>query len=312
MDTPPTPLLDAPLLAAAGKLTLATRRLVAGAVAGVHPSLHPGRSREFSQYRAYQPGDEPRHIDWKLFARSDRFFLRESDADTRVAIALVLDATASMQHRGGGAGDGPRKFDRARALAAAFALVAEAQGDPTTLHVVSNGEIASVSAAGSRQPFRQVVHRLAALEPRGRWPIVPRRLALAMGRTEANGGTTGSAATRQLTVLLTDGHEHDGEIRGALASLRTRQHEVLFLHFIARDERDFPHQGPVLLEEWETGRTLETDASAVRRQALEASRASRRDWLGAWGEARFDYVPVLDDHSLDRCLHALLRRRTRH
>ncbi len=310
MDTPPTPLLDAPLLAAAGQLTLAARRLVAGAVAGLHPSLHPGRSREFSQYRAYQPGDEPRHIDWKLFARSDRFFLREGDVDTRVAIALVLDATASMQHRGG-CDDDPPKFDRARALAAAFALVAEAQGDPMALQVVCNGEVSSVSTAGRRQPFRQIVHCLAGIEPQGRWPTEPRRLAHAMGRTQANSGSTGPAATRQLTVLLTDGHEHDGEIRAALAPLRARQHEVLFLHFIARDERDFPYQGPVLLEEWETGRTLETDASAVRQQVLDAQEASRRAWLSAWGEARFDHFPILSDQPLDRCLHTLLRRRTR-
>lgn len=311
MDTSRTPLLDAPLLAAAGQLTLAARRLVAGAVAGLHPSLHPGRSREFSQYRAYQPGDEPHHIDWKLFARSDRFFLRESDVDTRIAIALVLDATASMQHRGAG-GDDPRKFDRARSLAAALALVAETQGDPMALHVVSNGDISTVSTAGRRQPFRQIVHRLAALEPQGRWPTEPRRLAHAMGQTHANSGSTGPAATRQLTVLLTDGHEHDGEIRAALSPLRARQHEVLFLHFIARDERDFPYQGPVLLEEWETGRTLETDASAVRRQVLDAQEASRRAWFSAWGDSRFDYLPIMSDHPLDRCLHAILRRRTRH
>ena len=311
MDTPPTPLLDASLLAAAGQLTLAARRLVAGAVAGLHPSLHPGRSREFSQYRAYQPGDEPRHIDWKLFARSDRFFLRESEVDTRLAVALVLDATASMQHRGGRRDD-PRKFDRARLLAAALARVAETQGDSIALHAVSNGDVSSVSTAGHRQPFRQVVHHLAALEPQGRWPTDPRRLAHALGRTQALSGSTGPAATRQLTVLLTDGHEHDGEIRAALSPLRARRHEVLFLHFIARDERDFPYQGPVRLEEWETGRTLETDASAVRQQVLDAQEASRQAWLSAWGDSRFDYFPILSDQPLDRCLHALLRRRTRH
>jgi len=310
MDTPPTPLLDAPLLAAAGQLTLAARRLVAGAVAGLHLSLHPGRSRDFSQYRAYQPGDEPRHIDWKLFARSDRFFLREGEVETRLAVALVLDATASMQHRGSRRDD-PRKFDRARSLAAALALVAETQGDSIVLHVISNGDVSSLSTAGRRQPFRQVVHQLAALEPQGRWPTESRRLAHALGRTQANSGSTGPAATRQLTVLLTDGHEHDGEIRAALAPLRARQQEVLFLHFIARDERDFPYQGPVLLEEWETGRTLETDASAVRPQVLAAEEASRRAWFRAWGDSRFDYLPVLSDQPLERSLHTLLRRRMR-
>jgi uncharacterized protein (DUF58 family) len=113
-------------------------------------------------------------------------------------------------------------------------------------------------------------------------------------------------------VLLTDGHEHDGEIRAALSPLRGRNHEVLCLHFIARDEIDFPYQGPVRLEEWETGRTLETDASAVRQQALDAQEASRRAWQCTWGDARFDYLPITSDQPLERCLHALLRRRTRH
>ncbi len=315
MDASPTttPLPEAPLLAAAAQLTLAARRLVAGAVAGLHPSLHPGRSRDFSQYRAYQPGDEPRHIDWKLFARSDRFFLREGDVDARLAIALVLDATASMQHRGdrGDRGDDPRKLDRARSLAAAFALIAETQGDPLALHVVSRGDVVSMSTAGCREPFRQVVHRLAPLEPQGRWPAEPGRLADAMGRTRTTQGSAGPAATHQLTVVFTDGHEHDGEIRAALSPLRARQHEVLFLHFTSRDELDLPFEGPVLLEEWETGRTLETDASAARRQILDAREAARRAWLGAWGDARFEYLPIPDDQPLERSLHAILRRRTR-
>lgn len=310
MDTSPIQLLDPSLRAAAGQLTLAARRLVAGAVAGLHPSLHPGRSREFSQYRAYQPGDEPRDIDWKLFARSDRFFLRESDVGRRVDIALVLDATTSMQHRGV-PGDCPTKFDRARALAAAFALVAEMQGDNTALHVVANGDVSSVSTAGRRQPFQQIVHRLVALDPHGRWPAEPSRLVHAMGRTHAHTGSTAGAGTRQITVILTDGHEHDGEIRAALRALRVRRQEVLFLHFVARDEREFPHQGPVMLEEWETGRTLETDAAAVRPQLREAEEASRRAWFDAWGEARFDYLAVLDDQPLERCLHTLLRGRMR-
>lgn len=303
-----TPLLDAPLLAAAERLTLAARRLVAGAVAGLHPSLHPGRSREFSQYRAYQPGDEPRQIDWKLFARSDRYFLRESDTDACVDVALVLDATGSMQHRGDSSGD-PRKFDRARSLAAAFALMAENQGDPMALHVVSQGEVLSLPTAGRRQPFRQVVHRLASLEPQGRWPSDPRQVFHAIRRTQVQSRSAGPASTRQLTVLLTDGHEPDGEIGAALAPLRSRHHEVLFLHFIARDEREFPYRGPVLLEEWETGRTLETDAAAVRQLVRDAGETARRTWSRAWGESRFDYVPVPSDQSLEGCLRTILRRR---
>lgn len=107
------------------------------------------------------------------------------------------------------------------------------------LHVVSNGEVASSPPPVAGSPSARSSMASPLSNP-GRWPGAPRCLALAMGRTQANGGTTGPATTRQLTVLLTDGHQHDGEIRAALDPLRTRQHEVLFLHFIARDERDFP------------------------------------------------------------------------
>jgi uncharacterized protein (DUF58 family) len=303
-------LLDPHLLAATRGLTLPARRLVAGAVAGLHASRRPGLAREFSQYRAYQPGDEPRHLDWKLYARSDRFFLRESEVDTRVAVSLVLDATASMQHVGAPAG--PRsKFDLARALAAALALLAEAQGDDLTLHVVRAETVASVVGAGQRQPARRILHALAGLEPAGRWPADASRLADALRRSEHDAGSAGPGTTARITVILTDGHEHGGEIRAALAPLRARRHELLFVHVLARDELDFPYRGPVRFEEWETGRTLEADATAVRSAYLAAARQERDAWARAWGGDRFDYLALATDDALGRALRTFLRRRTR-
>jgi len=311
MDAARQHVLDTPLLAAASRLTLAARRLVAGAVAGLHPSLHPGRAREFSQYRAYQPGDEPRHIDWKLFARSDRFFLRESEVDTRVAIELVLDASDSMQHRAAAESDA-RKFDRARAMAAAMALIAEGQGDPISLHVVSTDDVVSSPPVGHRQPFRQIVHQLVPLVPKGRWPRDPKRLVHALRRSRAHGGSVSQANTTRLTVILTDAHEHEGEIRASLAPVKAPHDELLFLHFLAQDELEFPYEGPVLLEEWETGRTLETHATAVRQHYLAAEQAHRRAWAVASVDPRFEYLPIPGNQPLERGLRALLRRRARH
>lgn len=310
MATPPHPVLDAEVLAAASRLTLAARRLVAGAIAGIHPSLHPGRAREFSQYRAYQPGDEPRQIDWKLFARSDRFYLRESEVDTRIDFALVLDATASMQHRGASEA-APRKFERARSLAAAIGLVAESQGDPISLHVVSDGSVVSPPGAGHRQPFRQLVHQLVPLKPSGRWPEDPKTLPHALRRSRTQGRSASEGNTTRLTVILTDAHEHHGEIRAALTGLKEPHHELLFLHFLAEDELEFPYEGPVILEEWETGQTLETDATAVRQHYLDEAQADRRAWAAAWADPRFDYLPIRCDQPLELALRALFRRRKR-
>lgn len=88
--------LDPRTLAALGDLTLAARTVVDGFMYGVHPSRTPGAGLEFSQYRSYQPGDDVRRVDWKLFARSDRYFLRDAETDTSVAVRLVLDASESM------------------------------------------------------------------------------------------------------------------------------------------------------------------------------------------------------------------------
>ncbi|MSU50405.1 MAG: DUF58 domain-containing protein [Opitutus sp.] len=308
MPDPSAPILKPRLLAATQGLALTARQLVAGAIAGLHASRRPGMAREFSQYRAYQPGDEPRHIDWKLFARSDRYFLRESEIDTRVAVSVVLDATASMQHTGA-ANDAPRKFDLARSMTAALAFLAENQGDAATLHTVANGEISSVLTAGHRQPFRQIVHALAGLEPAGRWPADPARLTHALRRAELAGTSVGPGTTARITIVLTDGHEPGGEIRAALTPLRARQHELLFFHFVARDERDFPYRGPVRFEEWETGRTLEANATAVRPAYLAAEQREREAWSRAWGDERFDYLELMTDEPLERGLRAYLRRR---
>ncbi len=302
--------LDPRLLAVAQRLGLTARQLVADAVAGLHASRRPGVSREFSQYRAYQPGDEPRRIDWRLFARSDRYFVRESEVTTRLAISLVVDATASMQHRGGPAQQ-TSKLQNATTLAAAFAYLAELQSDPITLHLVRDGIVSSVLTAGQRQPFHCIVNALDKLEASGRWPTDPQQLTLAIGRADVNGGSVAPGTTAHLTIVLTDGHEHGGEIRAALAPLRIRRHELLLVHFVAPDERDFPYTGVVRFEEWETGRTLIADAAAVRRDFLAVAERERVAWSRGWGDRNFEYLRLATDESLAQGLRSYLMRRAR-
>ena len=300
------PVLDPKLQAAVADLTLVARKLVAGAMPGLHASRRPGLAREFSQYRAYQPGDEPRHIDWKLFARSDRYFLRESEIETKVAVRLVVDATASMGHTDAARG-ARRKFDAARQLAAAFALMAETQGDPVGLVAIHADQVTTVPIDGHRQPFARIVRALAGLEPAGAWPQAPKEFtaALALNARAAGGADT----TAELTIVITDGHEPAGEIRAALAPLRTRRNEVLWLHLVGRDERDFAYAGLVRFEEWETGRTVEAEAGVVRAAYLAAQAAEVSAWRRAWAGERFDYQRVALDEPLERVLRAYVKRR---
>jgi uncharacterized protein (DUF58 family) len=301
--------LDPKLLAATRGLTLAARQLVAGVLHGLHASRQPGVAREFSQFRAYQPGDEPRHIDWKLFARSDRHYVRESEIDTAVTVRLILDATASMRHADTtGPGEGLRKFDVARLLAVALAFLAQAQGDRASLHAIVDGRIVSVPPGGQRQPLERIIRTLETLEPAGRWPVDGRALSSAIAAGTPQG--LGLAMAREIVVVLTDGHEHDREIRGSVGPLRTRGHELVLFHLVGRDEIDFPFRGPVRFEDWETGETFETDAGAARAAWLEGQARLVSEWRRDWkGDGRFEYARFRLDEPPDRALRAYLRQR---
>jgi len=302
--------LDARVFTATRGLRLAAMQIVAGVLPGIQASRQPGLSREFSQYRAYYPGDEPRHIDWKLFARSDRYYLRESEVQTAVTVRIVLDATESMLHADTtGPGAGIRKFDCARVLAAALAYIAQRQGDPTGLHIIGNGSVTSVQPGQRRQPFERIIHALQNLEAAGGWPSNEHDLAAAIAASKSM--PTPSGTTRELTIVLTDGHEHGAEIRNALAPLRSRQHEVLFIHLIGRDEIEFPFTGQIRFEEWETGATHETDASAARTMWRESHEQHLSDWRQTWEGPRFDYMQLRTDEPLDRALRTYLRQRMR-
>ena len=301
--------LDPQLLAAARGLALAAQRLAAGVLPGLHASRQAGLAREFSQYRAYQPGDDPRHVDWKLFARSDRYFVRESEIETAITVRLLLDATASMQHVDTtGPSVGRRKFDAARTLAATLALVAQSQGDLVGLHAVRDGGVVSAAPGQHRQPFERIVRTLERLEPAGRWPADARALDAAL--TAGPRVSAGAGESREIIVVLSDLHEHGEEIRAALAPLRARRHELLLLHLVGRDEVDFPFHGPVRFEDWETGAAVETDADTARAAWIEGQERRVREWRAAWaGGGRFDYARFRLDEPLDRALRAYLLRR---
>jgi uncharacterized protein (DUF58 family) len=302
--------LDPRVIAATRNLELLARQLVAGVLPGMHASRQPGLAREFSQYRAYQPGDDPRHLDWKLYARSDRYFLRESEIETVVTIRLLLDATESMQQADTtGPGAGIRKFDLARVTAAAFAWMAQAQGDPIGLHAITNGGVVSVPPTQHRAPFERIVRTLEKIEPAGVWPTDPRVLASAINAGARAGGDTD--ATREITIVLTDGHEQANEIRAAVTPLRARRHEVLLLHFIGRDEIEFPFHGPIRFEEWESGLVLETDADAARAAFLSAREEYVREWRRGLEGQRFHYLALRTDEPLDRALRGYLVQRRR-
>jgi uncharacterized protein (DUF58 family) len=288
--------IDPRTLAALRDLQLAARTVVDGFMFGIHPSRLPGPGLEFSQYRGYQPGDDLRRVDWRLFARSDRYWMREADTATSITIRLVLDTSASMAQTG----DGLAKLDYARLLAAALALLALRQGDAVGLYALSDVATRILPPQRGQRHLHRVFHTLEELTPAGAWPGWPR-----LDRLFTTGGTRG------LTVLISDLCEQEEEIRTVAAKLAALRHDVAVLHVATRADVEFDYRGPTTFEELETGRRLELDADAVRTTYLERLARAAADLRAAFAEARVDYARLTLDQPVDLVLRQYLARRAR-
>lgn len=285
--------IDPAALAAIRDLPLVARSVVDGFMYGVHPSRMPGAGLEFSQFRSYQAGDDLRRVDWKLYGRSDRYFVRESEIETSLTLRLLLDTSASMAQA-----ETISKLDYCRFLAASLALLAHRQGDAIGLHLLGNGGVRSLRPARGQPALQRLMHELERAEPAGTWPAWERVDAVA-------------ADGRGITVLLTDFHERAAEIREAVVRLAARRHELIVFHVIGRAELGLDYGGPVELEELETGRVIEVDPERERpayRAALDAELASlRRDLEGR----RVEYLRLTLDEPLDVALRGFLAARLR-
>ena len=286
--------LDPRSLAALGDLSLVARLVVDGFMFGVHPSRLQGAGLEFSQYRSYQPGDDLRRLDWRLFARSDRYFVRESEAETSVTVRLVLDASDSMRHEE----QGISKFAYGRMLAAALALLAYRQGDALALVAPGDGAAAGGRADRGRQHYHRVLRQLEALEPGGAWPPWERMEGVLLG-----------GVGRGITIVISDLHERSDEIRGVIRRLAALRHDVRVVHLLGRAELEFAYGGSVAFEELETGRTVEVDAEAARDAYLASYGRELRTVELELGELRAGHVRVLLDQPLDEALRAVLGTR---
>lgn len=272
-------------------LRLHGRRAAGGHGFGQHASRSRGSGLEFAQYRAYEQGDEPRQVDWKLYARSDRFFVREAERDSPLTAWVVIDATASMAQ-----GDEARprwtRLDAARALAACVFELALRQGDRFGLAVIGGDGLRMVPAGtGPRQRDRCLLE-LQGLRAHGQWPEESRLRPL-WERIGAG----------HLAVLVSDDFD---EAAVALAErLSAARREVLNVQVLTAEERDFPFRGGRRFRDAESGEEKLSDAASARADFIAAFADARRQLgarLAASGVRRAEYF--LDD-ALDQPLRRL-------
>jgi uncharacterized protein (DUF58 family) len=287
-------MLNPELLHGLRNLSLAARQAAEGFLNGAHASRRHGPGMEFSQYRPYQPGDDLRRLDWRLAARSDRYYLRESEVDTSLTVHLLLDASASMNHRDD---NGLTKLDYARLLLAALAHISHQQGDSVGLTILSPGGLRHLPARADTRQLPRLYHALETTEAVGHFPDAATLAPLTARRQ------------RSLTVCVSDLYEEESEINALLTRLRAVSGDVLLLHLVANNELNFSYQGAVTFRDLESGRTLQLDADQQRPAYQQQLQQWLRDTAQAARRKGFDYHQLNTAEPLDRAIREFLRRR---
>jgi uncharacterized protein (DUF58 family) len=255
---------------------------------------HDGRSRgtgmEFEQFRAYEPGDEPRRVDWKLYARSDRYFVREAVRDSPLTVWVLIDATASMAQADAARPD-YSKFAAAKLLAACLSEIAVMQAEPFGFIALSAAGMQLVPPATGTRHHDRVLVALDRLTCAGAWPSestlrpVWERIAL-----------------DSLVLILSDGF--DAALPLMVGRLAAARRQVLSRGLVSCEERDFPFAGGFIFRDPESGAECRVDGAAARNDFLirfAAARAELAQQLAQRG------VPHLE-HTLDEPPDLALRR----
>lgn len=292
-------LLEPQDLAALGGLEFVARRVVEGFLAGLHRSPHRGFSVEFAEHRMYQPGDDLRYIDWRMFARSDRYYIKQFEEETNLRAYLLLDASASMDWSSAST-TLPPKLWYAKQLAASLALLLLRQGDAVGLVSFDQATRTHVTPRGGRRHWTELLRSLVAVE--------------GQGRTEA--GTAlrdiaGRLRRRGLVVLISDLLVDTPTTRLALRFLRHRGHEVLVFHLLDPGERELPSVREARFVDPETSEELPVSVADLRREYHAAVERALREWRTELVPQGIDYVVINTDEPMAHALRAYLHKRER-
>ncbi len=286
-------------VAGLGNLELVARGVVEGFLIGLHRSPFRGFSVEFAENRPYNQGDDLRYLDWKVFARSDRLFIKQYEEETNLRAYVLVDASASM----GWTSDGERfatKLEYARLLAASISLLLVRQGDATGLITFDEAIRGLLAPRTSRRHWRRLLGELTVTEPGG--------------RTDAGSALrdlTGRLQRRGLVILISDLLVDPETTRTALRFLRHRGHELLVFHTMDPGERELPAAGEAIFFDPETGEELGTNSAALRRQYREAVTRAIDAWRKEALRIGAEYALITTDTPLGLALRRFLHKRAR-
>jgi len=250
--------LDPALLARLGPLQVRARKVMEGVLTGLHQSPVHGQSVEFAEHKEYAPGDEIKHIDWRAYAKLDKYYVKRFEMETNLRALLVLDASGSMAYGRGAM----TKLQYASVCAGALAYLLARQGDQVGLCVAGDGGTSEgvrefLPFASSPTHVQELLRMLEGSQGKG-----PTLLPAALDFTAEKAGR------RALVVVLSDLFDATEQSLPALKMLRSRRHDVLLLQTLDREELDFPFDDPTRFLSMEDDRQIEAQPRQIRESYL--------------------------------------------
>lgn len=286
--------LSPALVASVDDLEVVARLIVEGMRSGQHRSPFHGFSNEFSQYRAYRPGDDLKYLDWKMLARSDRLYTRQFRETTNMSAMVCLDSSASMAYPESGVS----KFRYAQLMAAALSHLIVMQGDAVGLMTMQGGRLVYLPARGGRGHLRTVLAQIDRLEPERQWDprtVIPRAADL--------------LRRRGLVFVLSDFYDAPDETRVELRRVSRRGHDVSLLQIVSKQEVDLPFSGDLEFEDLESGAHVLLDPRQARAAYRNAIAAFLEGWRSGAKRDGFDYALMTTDDAPSEALRGYLLRR---
>ncbi len=278
-------------------MELRARNIVEGFLSGMHRSPYFGQSVEFVQHRQYVPGDDLRHIDWKVWGRQDRLYIKQYEEDTNLRCTLLVDGSESMNY-----GRGPlNKFDYAATLAACLAYLTLRQQDSVGLTLFDQQIRTKLPWRSSRNHLQSIYRSLQQSKPTNKTDL-----------TKVFREINDTYPKRSLMVLATDFLGSEKESLQGLASLRKSGHDILVFHIMDDDELDFPFNDPTRFEGMETIDHLTCNPRALREGYLESLQRFLDRVRRACASAQIDYQLIRTSRNIDAALSAFLSARMAH
>jgi len=287
--------IDTDALTRLGALPFESRGAMVGTIAGRHRSPHRGSSVEFAEYRKYVPGDDTRRLDWKAYARSDRYYIKEFEADTNLRAYFVVDSSGSMDFA---SGENETKLQMARRMAATLSYLLVNQGDAAGLSCVN--EELHLEVPPSRRPaqLQYIYETLAALPPKGE-----------TGLPKALHEVAEKIRQRALVVVLSDLFTDPEELGEALQHLRYRKHDVAVFHLMDEQELAFEFDRPHRFVDLEDGSVVVAEPNLIADEYQEALGEFLEKVEKVTYDAGADYRLIRTDESYEEIVREFLMGR---